>query len=354
MGGPVKPRAWQSIRILALIIALVIAVLVALAWLAPSASRAATADRALQLNDGALGYIPASLPVARPAPLLVLLHGASGQPANIIRHFLDEAERHGIILVAPAARKATWDAIDEDRRPQAGWSTFTPKVRSTMKTDPPRIRAAMAAIEQQAPVDHSRVALAGFSDGASYVLAFGLTEPKTFGTLIAFSPGIVPGGRGRTGQRIFVAHGRQDRVLSFDTTASKIVPKLRLGRTEIVFRRFDGGHEMPDAVQEEAVAFFLARTQQPRIGEAISTADPQFRSHIFFETAWEPWLQSTIELIVRCGGGRPPRWTAWRHAPRAPSGALAVWGTNDGDHHPRRGRFRHRHDPFLHPRARRL
>jgi phospholipase/carboxylesterase len=257
MGGPVKPRAWQSIRLLALIIALVIALLVALSWLAPGASRAATAGRALQLGDGALAYIPASLPAGRPAPMMVLLHGASGQPANIIRHFLDEAERHGIILVAPAARKTTWDAIAEDRRPQAGWSTFTPKVRSTMKSDPPRIRAAMAAVEKQARVDASRMALAGFSDGASYVLAYGLTEPKMFRTLIAFSPGMVPHGRGRSGQRIFVAHGRQDRVLPFDTTASSIVPKLRLGRTEIVFRRFDGGHEMPDAVQEEAVAFFL-------------------------------------------------------------------------------------------------
>jgi phospholipase/carboxylesterase len=245
-------------RIIALMIALAIAVLVAVAWLAPSGSRAAaTAGQGLELEDGALAYIPTSLPRDRPAPLLVLLHGASGRPATIIRFFLDDAEAHGIVLVAPASRAYTWDEIAAERRPQASYTSFRPRVQAP-NPDPPRIRAAMAEVAKRIVVDAERTALAGFSDGASYALMLGARDPGRFPTLLAFSPGMALSG-GRSQQRVFVSHGRKDQVLPFANTASAIVPGLKRGRSEVRFRPFDGGHEMPDAVQAEAIAFFLAQ-----------------------------------------------------------------------------------------------
>jgi phospholipase/carboxylesterase len=253
MRGPVKGR--RRARLLALMLALAIALLVAIAWLAPTGSRAATGvGEGLVLADDALAYIPSSAPKDRPAPLLVLLHGASGRPATIIRPFLDDAEAQGIVLVAPASRAYTWDEIAAERQPQASHNSFRPRVRAPNR-DPPRIRAAVAAVAEHVQVDAARTALAGFSDGASYALMLGARDPQRFPTLIAFSPGMALAG-GRSPQRIFIALGRNDRVLPFDT-ASSIVRRLRRGPGEVRFVPFDGGHEMPEAVQAGAIAFFL-------------------------------------------------------------------------------------------------
>lgn len=132
--------------------------------------------RPLDLGEAsALLYVPETLPADRPAPLVVMLHGAGGNA----RHSLDlartHADRHGFILLAPSSAAATWDIIAARR--------YGPDVRA--------IDAALARVFADHAVDLARVAVAGFSDGASYALSLGLANGDLFRHVIAFSPGFM-------------------------------------------------------------------------------------------------------------------------------------------------------------------
>ena len=209
---------------------------------------------ALVLIAGALAYVPARLP-ASPAPLLILLHGAGGRALHMIERFRAEADRSGIVLLAPKSAGLTWDVIQggarRDRRRPA-----------RADTDPPRIDTALARLGERVAVDPRRIALGGFSDGASYALTIAPLRPDLYRTILAFSPGMVIRLDGRRGhQDVFLSHGRSDRILPYDNSVDGLLPTLERHGHRVTFSPFDGGHEVPEEVIREGVRFWLARSR---------------------------------------------------------------------------------------------
>ncbi len=179
-------------------------------------------------------HVPAAL---GPAPALVVtLHGANGDAAGGLAPLLPLAEERGLLLLAPASRGRTWDAI-----------------RSGYGPDVEVVDRSLAAVFAAFAVDPGRVAVAGFSDGASYALGLGLANGDLFGHVVAFSPGFVPpgGAEGRPG--VFVPHGTADDVLPIDATSREIVPELTDDGYDVTYREFDGRHVVPPEVAREAV-----------------------------------------------------------------------------------------------------
>lgn len=68
----------------------------------------------------------------------------------------------------------------------------------------------------------------------------------------AYTP---PGKRGLP--RIFASHGTNDPLL-MNATTPQIVPRLRSEGYSVTYRLFDGGHELPVAVAQEAVQWLAA------------------------------------------------------------------------------------------------
>ena len=66
-------------------------------------------------------------------------------------------------------------------------------------------------------IDARRVAIAGFSDGASYALSVGLANGDLFTHVIAYSPGTVAPPSLRGDPSLFITHGIRDR---FDRNGS--------------------------------------------------------------------------------------------------------------------------------------
>jgi phospholipase/carboxylesterase len=103
-------------------------------------------------------------------------------------------------------------------------------------------------------VDPRRVALAGFSDGASYALSLALGNGDLFTHALAFSPGFAappePVGR----PRLFVSHGVADDVLPIGACSRRLVPRLRSAGYEVRYREFPGGHFVPADLASEAMA----------------------------------------------------------------------------------------------------
>ncbi|WP_461187720.1 alpha/beta hydrolase [Arthrobacter sp. Z4-13] len=147
-------------------------------------------------------YVPSGLQPRQPAPLILLLHGAGGEAAGGLSLLSAFAETHKIILAAPSSRGSTWDGV-----------------RGSFGPDVQMINRALERIFTLVFVDPERIAVGGFSDGASYALALGLANGDLFSRVIAFSPGFVPPVPHAGQPRVFVSHGDSDSVLPIDRTS---------------------------------------------------------------------------------------------------------------------------------------
>jgi predicted esterase len=172
-------------------------------------------------------FVPADLPDG-PLPLVVLLHGAGGNPTQVLAVMADEAEDRKVLVLAPKSRGATWGAIRGDGAPDAA-----------------AIAETLARAAERFSLDEARLAVAGFSDGASYALALGLANGALFRHVLAFAPGFVPGDERAGRPAIFISHGLYDRVLPIDRCSRQLVPALRAAGYAVTYREFDGGHAAP-------------------------------------------------------------------------------------------------------------
>ena len=101
--------------------------------------------------------------------------------------------------------------------------------------------------------DASRIAVGGFSGGASYAISLGLINGDLFKRVTAFSPGFVIDGAPQGKPRFFISHGTRDRILPIDRCGRSIAADLKSRGYDTAFREFDGGHEIPGEVMREAL-----------------------------------------------------------------------------------------------------
>jgi predicted esterase len=218
----------------------------------PSTPIAATDTRSgvLTLAGGVYAYLPKGR-TAAPAPVLVALHGAGGQAADVLTGFREAADANGIVLLIPQSGKATWDMI-EDLKSRLGLEmNVQPRYGKDLKA----IDTALADLFTKVAVDPARIGIMGFSDGATYALSVGTANPQLFKRVIAFSPGPAFLGKSSSDQYVFISHGEEDRVLPYATSRGHAA-KLRVRHVPVDFEKFTGGHEVPKAIKEKAMAFF--------------------------------------------------------------------------------------------------
>ena len=210
----------------------------------PSGTTARKGLRPLGLGSGRDGllYIPEGYGTKYDkAPLALMLHGAGGNARSGISHFLDLADEAGLVLLAPESRGRTWDVLVGGYGPDVEF-----------------IDRALEQTFDRLAVDAGRLAVAGFSDGASYALSIGLTNGNLFTHVIAFSPGFAALAGREGSPRIFVSHGVHDNVLPIDRCSRRIVPLLEREGYDVRYREFDGPHTVPQSVAHEALEWFTA------------------------------------------------------------------------------------------------
>ncbi|MUL37201.1 alpha/beta hydrolase [Gloeocapsopsis dulcis] len=181
-------------------------------------------------------YVPKTYQADRPAPLVLMLHGAGGDAEGalkILRHLADPFE---MILLAVDSRRQTWDII-----------------RGDYGADIAFIDRALAQTFTRYAIDPKRVAIAGFSDGASYALSVGITNGNLFTHVIAFSPGFMAPARQEGKPQMFISHGKWDTVLPIERCSRRIVPQLQRAGYDLLYREFNGIHTVPSAIAQQAV-----------------------------------------------------------------------------------------------------
>jgi len=195
---------------------------------------------ALGLEHGrdAILQLPSQSSVAAPFPLLVFLHGAGGSGEKVLGRLGAAPADAGVVVLAPDSRGGTWDAIRDGFGPDINF-----------------LDRAIQAVFDRVAVDPARVAIGGFSDGATYALSLGLINGDLFPKVVAFSPGFVVEGPVHGKPEFFVSHGTSDPILPIDQCSRIIVPALRKRGYDVTFREFDGGHEVPTEIAREAMSW---------------------------------------------------------------------------------------------------
>jgi phospholipase/carboxylesterase len=190
-------------------------------------------------RDGVV-QIP-SAPRQGKLPLLLFLHGATQNGAGMVRRIGPAADQAGVVVVAPDSRDTTWDAI-----------------RGGFGDDVAHLNRVLEHVFARVDVDPERIAIGGFSDGATYALSLGIANGDRFPRVVACSPGFVISAAPHGRARFFVSHGRNDPILPIDQCSRVIVPRLQSMGYLVTFREFDGRHEMPPDVAAEGLRFVAA------------------------------------------------------------------------------------------------
>ena len=93
-------------------------------------------------------------------PLVTVLHGAGRQDEMLVKACRDEPDRRDAFFLVPRSPLPTWDLIASAARPDLDFLEY-----------------AYDLIYRRYPIDPARQALLGYSDGASYALSVGLSNP---------------------------------------------------------------------------------------------------------------------------------------------------------------------------------
>jgi predicted esterase len=194
-------------------------------------------------RDGLL-YVPPTYQVKQPAALVVMLHGAGGDARGGLKLLMPLADSTGLILLAPASRQKTWDIIFGQYGPDIAF-----------------IDTALEKVFSRYAIDYARIAVGGFSDGASYALSIGITNGDLFTHVIAFSPGFMAPARQEGEPQLFISHGTQDQVLPIDRCSRKLVPQLQRAGYDVLYREFDGPHTLPPAIARSALSWFTTKQE---------------------------------------------------------------------------------------------
>jgi phospholipase/carboxylesterase len=160
----------------------------------------------------------------------------------MMRRVGPSADQAGVVFVAPDSRDTTWDGIAGD-----------------FSDDVVFLNRVLERVFSTLDVDAARIAIGGFSDGATYALALGLANGDLFPRIVANSPGFLIETPARGRPRVFVSHGTADRILPIDQCSRVIVPKLRSRGYDVTFREFDGPHAVPPDVAHEAMQWIASQ-----------------------------------------------------------------------------------------------
>lgn len=204
---------------------------------APNKTPGARQQTFAAASSTAVLHVPPAVQQNVAAPLLVYLHGAFREANEAVSAFQHDADANAVIVLAPFASVASWDAIND---------RFGPDIAV--------IDAALRFVFERWTVDPARITLAGFSDGGTYSLGVGRANGDLFTRVVAWSPGFLLPVAPRGKPPFLITHGTDDQVLPIEYCSRVIVPELEsLGYT-VDYREWDGPHAIMPGSPQEVIA----------------------------------------------------------------------------------------------------
>ncbi|MBR0670072.1 hypothetical protein [Neoroseomonas soli] len=197
-------------------------------------------------------YVPEDHDPARPAPLIVALHGGSGDGGGFLWTWLRDARSRDCILLAPTAIGRTWSLQDP-------------------ALDGENITRLVAQVASGWAVDPARMLLTGMSDGGTFAYLHGLAAGVRFTHLApvaaAFHPimaSVADPARLR-GLPVFILHGARDWMFPPET-AERAASLLVQGGAAVRHEEIaDLAHCWPREANGRVLDWFLGGGRSPLV-----------------------------------------------------------------------------------------
>ncbi len=188
---------------------------------------------------------PSAIDPQRRYPLITVLHGAGRQDEMLVKACRGEPDARNALFLVPRSIQPTWDLITGGGRPDLDFIEF-----------------AYDLIYRRYPVDERRQAMIGYSDGASYALSIGLSNPQIFRAVMAWAAGFVAYDDTFVTEDdpkpdVLLEYGTHDEVFPFDQVALPMRASLVEAGHRVEFRVDEGGRHWPSGYfQREALDWF--------------------------------------------------------------------------------------------------
>jgi phospholipase/carboxylesterase len=192
-------------------------------------------------------YVPEYYTPDRAWPLVMALHGGSGNGRNFLWSWLRDARSLGAILIAPTATGPTWALMGED-------------------TDTPNLVRILETVRSRYNIDEKRMLMTGLSDGGTFCWVSGLDRASPFTHLAPVAATFHPlmaemadADRLR-GLPIFLVHGRLDWMFPVQV-ARQTSNLLSAAGANMTYRELeDLSHCYPREMNAEILRWLNGRT----------------------------------------------------------------------------------------------
>jgi len=191
-------------------------------------------------------YVPEDYTPDRAWPLVMALHGGSGNGRGFLWSWLRDARAHGAILVTPTATGPTWALMGPDR-------------------DTPNLLAILDQVTARWHIDPACLLLTGMSDGGTFTYVSGLEPASPFTHLAPIAASFHPmlaqmADAGRLhGLPIHIAHGALDWM--FPVAQARLArDALAEAGARVTYREFDDlSHAYPRELNPALLTWLAAR-----------------------------------------------------------------------------------------------
>ena len=191
-------------------------------------------------------YVPEYYDAATAYPLVVAMHGGSGNGGAFLWSWVREARTRGFVVIAPTAIGATWSLMEPD-------------------VDGPSIDRMVEHVAAEWNIDETRQLLTGMSDGGTFSYVLGLRAGCRFTHLApiaaAFHPMLMTfadADRVR-GLPIQIVHGVQDWMFPPELARSAERTLAGAGATVVYREIADLSHTYPRDENGHILDWFLGR-----------------------------------------------------------------------------------------------
>jgi phospholipase/carboxylesterase len=170
-------------------------------------------------------YVPEYYTPDSAWPLVMALHGGSGNGRGFLWSWLRDARSHGAILVAPTATGNTWALMGED-------------------TDTPNLARILSSVQARWNIDSTKRLLTGMSDGGTFCYVTGLENASPFTHLAPVSATFHPlmaemaDAERLRGLPLYLVHGKLDWMFPVQV-ARQTQQALSAAGADVTYRELD-------------------------------------------------------------------------------------------------------------------